>query len=327
MKNLKSAFIKQFFTPLFVMNKNMFSHTILMYHGVSEKKSNYNKRHQPKKDFIKHLQFLKKYCHVIPLDDYFNQKFREGKINVALTFDDGYWNNYSIAKPLLEEFNLPAHFFFTGINENNNLNTPIPPILWADFIEIASKLKLTPNKNEYIDLELVNQEYIDKKTGKSIHHFIKNIRPEFSVKKDLYNLFSENQQKQIFNQPFEYWKLMNEKEIISTANSKLISVGSHGYFHNNIGKLSVNDMHQEISNSKNYLENLTQKPIDSIAYPDGSYSTESKNYCFEIGIKYQLATDNYIFEDDEIDPRILNRSGIYDVGHFNNQLYNALKKK
>ena len=75
MKNLKSAFIKQFFTPLFVMNKNMFSHTILMYHGVTEKKSNYNKRHQPKKDFIKHLQFLKKYCHVIPLDDFFNQKF------------------------------------------------------------------------------------------------------------------------------------------------------------------------------------------------------------------------------------------------------------
>ena len=325
MSTIKSAIIKKMFTPYFLLKNKDFRHTILMYHGVTQKSSPHNKRHQPTKDFIQHLKFLKRYCHVISLEDFFNQKFISGKINVALTFDDGYWNNYSIAKPLLEEFEIPAHFYITGINENNNLNESILPILWADFIEIAAHLKLSPTEFKGYHLDLINQKYIDLKSNQSIQLIIKNSDPEFTSKLALYNSFSKEQQNLIFNQPSEYWKLMNEKEIIDASNSTWITIGSHGYFHNNIGKLSNEKMKEEINTSKNYLENLIQKPINSIAYPDGSYSIESKNHCNEIGLNYQLATDNYLFQEDISDSSILKRSGIYDVGHFNNQLFNALK--
>ena len=181
----------------------------------------------------------------------------------------------------------------------------------------------TPFKKYH--LELINQKYIDQKSNQSIQYIIKNRDPEFASKLDLYNSFSKEQQHLIFNQPIEHWKLMNEKEIIETSKSKWITIGSHGYFHNNIGKLSTDMMKSEINTSKNYLENLIQKPINSIAYPDGSYSIESKKHCNEIGINYQLATDNYLFQEDFSDKNILKRSGIYDVGHYNNQLFNALK--
>ena len=325
MNKIKSAVIKKMFTPYFIIKNKEFSHTILMYHGITHNSSPYNKRHLPTKDFIKHLKFLKSYCHLISLEDFFNQKFKSGKINVALTFDDGYWNNYSIAKPLLEEFKIPAHFFITGINENNNLNINLPPILWADFIEIASFHKLIPANFKNYHINLIDQKYIDQKSNQSIQHIIKNINSDFVSKLELYNSFSKEQQNLIFNQPSEYWKLMNEKEIIETSKSKWITIGSHGYYHNNIGKLHTEMMKEEIITSKNYLENLIQQPIDSIAYPDGSYSIESKKYCNEIGINYQLATDNYLFEEDITDKSILKRSGIYDVGHYNNQLFNALK--
>ena len=325
MNKIKSAVIKKMFTPYFIIKNKEFSHTILMYHGITHNSSPYNKRHQPTKDFIKHLKFLKNYCHIISLEDFFNQKFKSGKINVALTFDDGYWNNYSIAKPLLEEFKIPAHFFITGINENNNLNETIPPILWADFIEISAHLKLIPTAFKSYHLDLINQKYIDQTSNQSIQDIIKNSDPEFRSKLALYNLFTKEQQNLIFNQPNEFWKLMDEKEIIEASKSKWITIGSHGYYHNNIGKLSNEMMKEEIITSKNYLENLIQQPINSIAYPDGSYSIESKKQCNELGINYQLATDNYLFPEDDSDKSILKRSGIYDVGHFNNQLFNALK--
>lgn len=325
MNNIKTKFIQKLFIPYFSFKKNNFKHTILMYHGVTKNSCPQNKRHQPTKDFIQHLKFFKHYCHVISLEDFFNQKFISGKINVALTFDDGYWNNYAIAKPLLEEFKLPAHFFITGINENNNLNEKIPPILWADFIEIAALLKLTPTNFKSYHLDLIDQKYKDKTTKQSIQDIIKNSDPEFSSKLALYNSFTKKQQNLIFNQPNEFWKLMDEKEIIETSRSKWISIGSHGYFHNNIGKLPSEMMKEEILTSKNYLENLIQQPINSIAYPDGSYSIESKKQCNELGIIYQLATDNYLFEEDKNDIFILKRSGVYDVGHYNNQLFNALK--
>ena len=325
MNKIKSKVIQKLFTPYFLLNNKAFKHTILMYHGVTKTSSPFNKRHQPTKDFIQHLKFLKHYCHVISLEDFFNQKFISGKINVALTFDDGYSNNYSIAKPLLEEFKLPAHFYITGINENNNLNETIPPILWADFIEIAAHLKLIPTAFKSYHLDLINQKYIDQTSNQSIQDIIKNSDPEFRSKLALYNLFTKEQQNLIFNQPNEFWKLMDEKEIIEASKSKWITIGSHGYYHNNIGKLSNEMMKEEIITSKNYLENLIQQPINSIAYPDGSYSIESKKQCNELGIVYQLATDNYLFKEDKNDISILKRSGIYDVGHYNNQLFNALK--
>ena len=325
MSKIKSAIIKKMFTPYFLLKNKDFRHTILMYHGVTNSSSPFNKRHQPTKDFIQHLKFLKHYCHVISLEDFFNQKFISGKINVALTFDDGYSNNYSIAKPLLEEFKLPAHFYITGINENNNLNETIPPILWADFIEISAHLKLSPTRFKGYHLDLINQKYIDQTSNQSIQDIIKNSDPEFRSKLALYNLFTKEQQNLIFNQPSEFWELMNEKEIIETSKSKWITIGSHGYYHNNIGKLPTEMMKEELTTSKNYLENLIQQPINSIAYPDGSYSIESKKQFNEIGINYQLATDNYLFPEDDSDKSILKRSGIYDVGHFNNQLFNALK--
>jgi hypothetical protein len=37
-----------------------FENTVIMYHGVSENPCPYNKRHTTKKDFIKHLIFIKK---------------------------------------------------------------------------------------------------------------------------------------------------------------------------------------------------------------------------------------------------------------------------
>ena len=119
--------------------KKRFDNTVLMYHGVSELPCPYNKRHTLKKDFIKHLIFLKKNCNIITLNQFFNKEFKEDKINVALTFDDGYWNNFSIAKPILEELKVPATFFITGIN-NTNEN-----YLWADFVDILANSNLKRN--------------------------------------------------------------------------------------------------------------------------------------------------------------------------------------
>ena len=148
--------------------KHKFNNTVIMYHGVSEKPCPYNKRHTTKKDFINHLLFFKKNCNIISLNQYFNKEFKKGKINVALTFDDGYWNNYGIAKPILEELKIPATFFITGINQTNEY------FLWPDFVDILSNSNL--RKNLQIDLscfELRNNTYFLENTEKSLHSYIK----------------------------------------------------------------------------------------------------------------------------------------------------------
>lgn len=63
--------------------------------------------------FDRQLAFLKTHADVIALDD-IEQALASGRgRHVAITFDDGYLDNYELAFPLLQQHRLPAAFFIT----------------------------------------------------------------------------------------------------------------------------------------------------------------------------------------------------------------------
>ena len=124
----------------------------------------------------------------------------------------------------------------------------------------------------------------------------------------------------------EHWQLMNDDEIKATSKSKYVSIGSHGYYHNNLGVINFEKACEEIRKSKAYLENLTQYGIDSIAYPDGSYSRPVVEFAAAQGIKYQMAADGFRFEEDKTDNRLRNRFGVYTSDSCANQLYLVFHK-
>ncbi len=66
------------------------------------------------KKFEAHLLFLKKRTNVISFDDFLSGKLSTEKINVIITFDDGYKSWVSHAIPLLEMLELPATFFVSS---------------------------------------------------------------------------------------------------------------------------------------------------------------------------------------------------------------------
>ena len=58
--------------------------------------------------------------------------------------------------------------------------------------------------------------------------------------------------------------------------------------------------------SKLYLENIIQKPVDSFAFPYGTYTREVVEAAKGAGYKQLLATDFY-FEEDYIDETMRER--------------------
>jgi hypothetical protein len=107
---------------------------IIIYHGVCQKEpTRFNTLFVTETTFEKHLQFYKKYFHVLSVDDYFNKKFNTGKFNICLTFDDGFANNHKYVLPLLEKYHVPATFFVTSVREEGY------NILWNDFLSVFSK--------------------------------------------------------------------------------------------------------------------------------------------------------------------------------------------
>ena len=65
-------------------------------------------------DFLAMLRFLKLHTNVISLADYFAGRLCSKKLNVVITFDDGYKSWISKAVPALRELNMPATFFVSS---------------------------------------------------------------------------------------------------------------------------------------------------------------------------------------------------------------------
>lgn len=60
------------------------------------------------------IAFLKRHTHVISMDDYFSGRLSFIKVNVVITFDDGYQSWLTRAVPVLKEYGLSAIFFVTS---------------------------------------------------------------------------------------------------------------------------------------------------------------------------------------------------------------------
>ena len=106
---------------LFTMARYLTRHRvrIFAYHGVSrdvDPALNFDGFFVHPDVFEKHLRTLKGHYRVMPLSEIV-QALTEGRTlpngASAITFDDGYANNYTEAAPLLARYELPATFFVT----------------------------------------------------------------------------------------------------------------------------------------------------------------------------------------------------------------------
>ena len=117
---------------------------ILQYHHVSETLPAVTS--VSANTFTKHLNYLKEHnFNVIPLNELISA-LKQGKAlddkTLAITFDDGYNNNYEQAAPILEKFGYPYTIFVNPklIDENASYVRS-----WYNLRELAKKGDLIDN--------------------------------------------------------------------------------------------------------------------------------------------------------------------------------------
>ena len=89
----------------------------------------------------------------------------------------------------------------------------------------------------------------------------------------------------------EYWKLMDQSQIRYLANHPLFEVGAHGLTHSDLIHLNESEAKEEISKSKQGLEDICGRTIDAFAFPFGDYSRDLIHYCRSVGFKKILLVD------------------------------------
>jgi peptidoglycan/xylan/chitin deacetylase (PgdA/CDA1 family) len=112
--------------------------TIFLFHGVIERQQhqvrNYTRKHLPAAEFQAMLEGLGHAGHAMSMDEVASacrngEPFPKGAF--AITFDDGFENNLTVARPILSRLGIPATVYVTSrfIDENG--------MSWIDRIEYA----------------------------------------------------------------------------------------------------------------------------------------------------------------------------------------------
>lgn len=292
---------------------------ILLYHGIDTVgRLDLNARFLSIDRFEQQIRYLKSHFNIVSLNDYFNDNIDSNRFNVAITFDDGYQNNLDLALPVLEHHQAPATFFLTSINSTQH------SMLWPDYLDLAS---FYSSENIFIDNEMFFKRrghFINKEEQK-----LKTIckQKNWLYKQKIYTAFKGIDELIEKKDSLKvYWQQLDPEAIRKLDSSPWAEIGVHGYVHDNLGHLTLEEAIDNLQKAKNYLESIVGHSIFSLAYPDGSYTRPLLDAVQKMGFKEQYAVD-YLFDKDQKDKRIINRLTINPFTSLDHQIYAILTGK
>ncbi len=254
------------------------SNVIFLFHGVIDKNPfkirNYTKKHLLKKEFIKVLYDLSKKGHCTSLDQV--RYNIENKINFkdysySITFDDGFYNNYKIAAPILKKKELYATFYLTTsfIEKNetswiDKIEHMIEKVKTKKIINVFNK-KFKIDKNKKMKINFLNSiRYLAKKDNTDFDKLVLDIKKQLGFNYKLKNL----------NNIID--KKMNWGQVRKLNQCKYFTVGGHSVNHPILSFLNDMEAKKEIYNSINLIKKNTKIKIKHYSYPEGLKHTYGK---------------------------------------------------
>ncbi|PKV62783.1 polysaccharide deacetylase family protein [Pontibacter ramchanderi] len=265
---------------------------VLMYHRVANLESDIWDITVSPSNFEQHLQVIKELKSVVPLNvlalDVKKKNIR--KNSVAISFDDGYADNFTEACPLLEKYGIPATFFISSINiDTSNL-------FWWDELEqiILYKDSLPQRISIVLGEQLVvynlQEEAILTENKKSENKRWKAyLQLPPSRRCELYLILwrllkplPHNMQKQSL-QKIKHWAGLQEESLIAyqsmtgdqlqaLSRNKLFDVGAHTTSHLSLPLHTRKLQESEIIENKNFLQASIGKNVKLLSYPYGDYN-------------------------------------------------------
>lgn len=242
---------------------------VLCYHNVGVSKDIKHgwiseKRSMPANLFNAQMKWLSNNADVVPLSQLFEDIDRRNKarIRVAITFDDGYFNNIEYAIPILKKLNLPMTWFVaTGYVEDAKR---LPWWDLLDYILENSKSVIELKEPEVAGSYDLNQTKDKQWFNNELRSIIKMSSPG---RRDAINQDIRNSLPDIESLPGNAFSRIDE---VAQAVGPLVELGGHTETHPNVTLCSPAELEHELNNNKEKLESITGEQINWFAYPFGN---------------------------------------------------------
>lgn len=265
-----------------------------MYHRVAELEFDPWEISVSPVHFEEHMRVLEKFGSPVKVSDLevtFG-RFPFMKKKIAVTFDDGYADNYHNAKPVLERYGIPATFFImTGAIDSREE-------FWWD--EIGRAVLAAEFVPAIFDFMIAGKRYHweikprDKSKTADPARALTKVPSNGTVlsRMQLYYVLWEIishlsvMDKKIVIKEIVGWAgipsgfrtdhlPMTSLELKSLARSGTFEIGAHTVNHPHLSRFSPDTQEEEIGRSKHDLERLTGNEVTSFAYPHGDYTVDT----------------------------------------------------
>ena len=237
---------------------------ILLYHRISpDNEANLLGTVINDKIFENQMQYLKERYEITTLKKCYAEGVNSSKnLRVAITFDDGYADNFKYAFPILKKLNISATFFLA--TDYVDLRKPI----WDQNIltilnESKHNLRIEDLDNQFL-LERGSDHLEDDKFLWKAINYLKFINPT-RRNKILDPIFSSFDEKIDFSLD----RCLSWDEV-KTMKEGGMHFGSHGCSHSSLIQLSDKEIEKEILDSKRILEEELSDECMFFALPFGS---------------------------------------------------------
>ena len=264
--------------------------SILMYHAVIREPLQVRDWCFLDEDaFRKQISYVKQHFRVVPLSEAI-QMLTTGSLDVptlAITFDDGYQNNYDVAFPILANYDCPATIFLSTRYIDSDRT------LW--FCRLNLALALSAKRSlMWNGVSLDISRPAQKASASVVLRQALKTRHPFSIDE----LVTDICQKLEVNPDRKFesgspYHLLRTDAIRCMMKSGLIDFGAHTHNHAILSHLSPTEQQDEISGSIKLVERLTGRPCKSFAYPNGSaddYDLSSIEILKSAGVETAVST-------------------------------------
>lgn len=245
---------------------------IFLFHGIVARSDynvrNYTNKHLEKDCFYKLIKALAGAGHPLSMDEVV-ECYRAGgesfpPYSFAVTFDDGFENNYSIAAPILKDLNVPATFYVTtDFIENNHMS-------WIDRVEYC--LENTPEGKLVFSWDQLIHTFQNREDKIRVLNFLRNsIKKDATVNLDdlVRSIYSQCGSDAIEQSSDPLDLKMNWEQVGELNDDENFIVGGHSHSHATLSFLQETDLEYEINTSIELLEKKAGIQARHYSYPEG----------------------------------------------------------
>lgn len=282
---------------------------ILMYHRILPKTDPRYALEEPgmivePDTFRQHLGELKSLFEMISLDEWVDQ-CRKGlalpQKACAITFDDGWLDNYQYAFPILREQQVPATLF--AVTDMIGTNRSFWPNRLNRLMQLHPDALAGTNYPEALPPRPGNHN--------QLREYMASVINSMKVYSDLQitEWLDEAEKKAGIGQ--DQPSLMSWSQLSEMHSSGLVTIGSHTCNHYRLrDDLPEETIIHEITESKRRLENELDAPVNLFCYPNGDVSRLALKM---VSTHYSAAvtTSSGIVSSSSLQPHQLSRMGIH----------------